>query len=55
MRYDVKRGRSFIITSFMDSFENPAPRWAKEGEVEVYTLSEWAKSIACLVNRRISI
>ena len=39
----------------MDSVEDYAGRWAKEEEVEVGPLSEWVKSIASLVNRRISI
>ena len=38
----------------MESVEDCARRWAKEEEVED-TLCEWVKSIAYLVNRRISI
>ena len=37
----------------MNSVEDYAKRWAKEEDVEVDTSSEWVKSIASLVNRRI--
>lgn len=39
----------------MGSVEDYVRRWAKEEEVEVDTLSEWDKSIASFVNRRLSI
>ena len=32
-----------------------ARRWAKKEDVEVYTLSEWVKSVMSLVNRRVSV
>ena len=37
----------------MDAYEEYARRWAKKEDVEVDTLSEWIKSIADVVKRRI--
>ena len=39
----------------MNFVEDYARHWAKEEDVEVDTISEWLKSIASLVNMRISI
>ena len=41
------------LETIMNSVEDYAKRWAKEEDVEVDTSSEWVKSIASLVNRRI--
>ena len=37
----------------MDVYEEYARRWAKKEDVEVDTLSEWVKSIADVLKRRI--
>ena len=39
----------------LDSVEKYARRWAKNEDVEVYTLSERVKSVMSLVNRRVSV
>ena len=39
----------------MDSVEEYARCWTKKEDVEIYTLSEWIKSVMSLVNRRVSV
>ena len=39
--------------SIMDACEEYARRWAKKEDVEADTLSEWVKSIADVLKRRI--
>ena len=43
------------FTIIMDACEEYARRWAKKEDVEVDTLSEWIKSIADVLKRRIRL
>ena len=51
--FDQYTKGSHLCAAHMDACEEYARRWAKKEDVEVDTLSEWVKSIADVLKRRI--